>query len=301
MELTVQLHMHTTESRGTRIVTDSIITPRQAIDIAKKNGINVIAITDHNITSTYPKIKEYAEKNGTLLISGIEINTIDGHLIGLDVDLGMEKKIRRLITALEAKDLIKDSGGEVYIPHAFDIRHAGIGVKIKDIDGIVEVFNSLNIFKFEDRYADFVAKKLNRSRAVGADAHLPKMINTCLTVVDSEPDAKSILNAIKKGNVEFKNCRHLTLKGMKELSLERVTSSYDFIKNKIKTGWEVDMGYMLLANNPLMKILQNLTLNLGMKTKDSKIWDLAIYISYFLATIYSKNTKREFDKFIHDL
>jgi hypothetical protein len=301
MELTVQLHMHTTESKGTRIVTDSIITPKQAIDIAKENRINAIAITDHDTTSVYPKIKEYAEKNGVLLIQGIEINTVDGHLIGLDVDLDIEKNIKRSMTALEAKDLIKDSGGEVYIPHAFDIRNAGIGVKIKEIEGIVEVFNSLNIFKFEDRYADFVAKKLNRPKAVGADAHLPRMVNMCLTVVDSEPDAKSILDAIKKGKVKFESCRHLTLTDMKELSLERVTNSYDFIKNKIKTGWDVDMGYMLLANNPLMKILQNLTLNLGLKTKKSKIWDLVIYISYFFASIYGRNTRREFDNFISQL
>jgi predicted metal-dependent phosphoesterase TrpH len=293
--------MHTTESKGTRISTDSIIIPKQAVDIAKKNGINAIAITDHNTTSVYSKIKEYAEKNGILLINGIEINTADGHLIGLDVDLGIEKNINRLMTALEAKDLIKDSGGEVYIPHAFDIRNAGIGVKIKEIDGIVEVFNPLNIFKFEDKYADFVAKKLNRPRAVGADVHLPKMVDMCLTVVDSEPNVKSILTAIKKGDVKFKNCRHLTLKEMKELSLERVTNSYDFIKYKIKTGWEVDMGYVLLANNPLMKSLENLTLNLGMKTKNSKIWDFVIYVSYFLATIYGRNTRREFDSFISSL
>jgi hypothetical protein len=301
MELTVQLHMHTTESKGTRIVTDSIITPRQAVDIAKKNGIDAIAITDHNTTSVYPKIKEYAEKNGILLIKGIEINTVDGHVIGLDVDLDIEKKVSRAMTALEAKDLIKDYGGEVYIPHTFDIRNAGIGVKIKDIDGIVEVFNPLNIFNFEDKYADFVAKKLNRPIAVGADAHLPKMVVMCLTVVDSEPDVKSILDAIKKGKVKFKNCRHLTLREMKELSLERVTNSYDFIKNKIKTGWGVDMDYMLLTNNPLIKILESLTLNLGMKTKDSKIWDFVIHISYYLATIYSKNTKRKFDKFLLNL
>jgi len=301
MELTVQLHMHTTESKGTRIVTDSTITPKQAVDIAKKNGIDAIAITDHNTTSVYPKIKEYAEKNGILLINGIEINTIDGHLIGLNVDLDIGKNVSRSMTALEAKDLIKDSSGEVYIPHAFDIRNAGIGVKIKEIDGMVEVFNPLNIFNFEDRYADFVAKKLNRPRAVGADAHLPKMVNTCLTVVDSEPDVKSILNAIKKGNVKFENCIHLTLKQMRELSLERVTNSYDFIKNKIKTGWEVDMGYMLLANNPLMKTLQNLMLGLGVRTKKSKVWDFVIYVSYFFAVIYGRNTRREFDAFISSL
>ena len=301
MELTVQLHMHTTESKGTRIVTDSIITPKQAVDIAKKNGIDAIAITDHNTTKVYPKIKEYAEKNEILLIPGIEINTVDGHLIGLNIDLDIEKKVNRSMTVLEAKDLIKNCGGEVYIPHTFDIRNAGIGVKIKEIDGIVEISNPLNIFKFKDKYADFVAKKLNRPKAVGADAHLPKMINMCLTVVDSEPNAESILNTIKKGNVKFKNCRHLTLKEMKQLSLERVTNSYDFIKNKIKTGWEVDMGYMLLANNPLMKILENLTLDIGVKTKNSKTWDFVIYVSYFLATVYAKNTKREFDSFISTL
>lgn len=301
MKLTTQLHMHTTESKGTRVVVDSIITPKQAVNIAKKNRIDAIAITDHNTTSAYPKIREYAEKNGIILINGIEINTVDGHLIGLNVDLDIEKNISRSMTVLEAKDLIKDSGGEVYIPHAFDIRSEGIGIKIKEVDGIVEVFTPLNIFKFENKYADFVAKKLNRPKAVGADVHIPKMANLCLTVVDSEPDVKSILNAIKKGRVEFRNCRCLTLKEMKELSLERITNSYDFIKNKIKNGWETDKKYMILANNPLMKIIETLTLEIGMKTKNSKIWDLVTYVSYFLFTIYGKNAKKEFDEFISNL
>jgi len=301
MELITQLHMHTTESKGTRIAVDSIITPKQAVDLAKKNGIDAIAITDHNTTSAYPKIKKYAEKKGILLINGIEINTSDGHLIGLNVDVGFEKNLNRSMTALEVKDLIEGSGGEVYIPHVFDIRNEGIGIKVKEIDGIVEVFNPLDIFRFEDRYADFVATRLNRPKAVGADAHMPKMFNLCLTVVDSEPDIHSILNAIKKGKVEFKNCRHLTLKEMKELSLERITNSYDYIKNEINNGWKVDMKYMLLANNPLMKPLENFTLDLGMRKKNSRIWNLVIYFSYFLAFFYGRKSRKKFDRFISTL
>jgi predicted metal-dependent phosphoesterase TrpH len=301
MKLTAQLHMHTTESRGTRIKVDSIITPKQAIDLAKKKGIDVIAITDHDTTSAYPKIKKYAEENGILLMNGIEIKTLEGHLIGLDVDFGIEKNLKNSISVEEARDLIKDFGGEVYIPHLFDIRNVGIGKKIKEIEGMVEVFNPLNIFGFEDKYADFIASRLDRPKVVGADAHLPKMLDLCLTIIDSEPDTQSILKAIKKGRVEFKNCRHLTLREMKELSLERVTNSYDYIKNEINNGWEVDMWYMILANNPMMKPLERFTLELGMRTKKSRIWDFVICVSYFLATLYAKKTKRDFDEFISTL
>jgi len=298
MELTTQLHIHTIESKGTRVIEESIIKPRQAIDIAKKNKIDVLAITDHNTTAAYSKIRKYAKKNGILLINGIEIDTVDGHMIGLDVDVDIDKNLKRRMTVLEAKDLIKGHGGEVYLPHLFDIRNKGLWRRVKEVDGIVEVFNSLNIFRFEDKYADLVASRLGKAKAVGADAHSPIAIKLCLTIVDSEPDACSILKAIKKGHVEFKNCRHLTIKDMKELSLERITRSYEYIKNEIKHGWEVDMKYMFLANNPLIKPLENFTLELGMKTKKSRIWDAVTYISYFLANIYGKFSKREFDAFI---
>jgi len=301
MELTTQLHMHTTESKGTRIVVESITKPKEAIDFCRKNKIDVLAITDHNTTTAYPKVREYAEKNGILLIKGIEIDTADGHVIGLDVDLDIEKKISRSMTALEASDLIKDCGGEVYIPHPFDIRNKGIGIKITEIDGIVEVFNAFNIFRFEDKYANFVATKLNRPKAVGADSHMPESLKLCLTVVDSEPDVRSILKTIKKGKVRFENCRHLTLKEMKGISLERITRSYDYVKNEIKNGWELDMKYMLLANNPLMRPIEDFVLDFGMRTKNSIIWDFVVYVSYFLAFLYGRNSRKKYAEFISTL
>jgi predicted metal-dependent phosphoesterase TrpH len=301
MVLKVQLHLHTTESTGTRVNVESLTKPKEAIDVAKKIGIDAIAITDHNVTSAFPKIEDYAKKNNIVLIRGVEIDTNNGHIIGLGVDLDIEKKIKKFMTLNEACDLIKNLGGDIYIPHPFDIRFKGVGTKIKEIDGIIEVFNPLNIFGFEDMFADFAASKLKRPKVIGADAHMPWMIPLCITVVDSEPEEHKILKAIKNGKISFKNCRHLTLKEMKELSLARVLASHDYIKNEIKDGWKIDMTYMLLANSRLIKPFENFALDLGMRKKNSRIWDVLIYFSYFLARLYSIRAEREFNNFIKNL
>jgi len=301
MNLRFQLHLHTTESVGTRVSVESLIKPKQALDIARMNNLDGIAITDHNKTTAYPKIKNYAKEKNIILINGIEVDTSDGHIIGLNVDTEIEKKFRKGMSALEVSDIIKSSGGTVYIPHPFDIRKKGIGRKIKEVDGIIEVFNSLNIFCFEDKYASYVASKLNRPKAVGADAHSLNMINRGITVVNSEPDELSVLNSIKKGNVNFENCRYLTLNEMKKLSLDRIISSYEDIKEKINTGWEVDMMYMKLANTRFMKPLEKIVLDFGMRNRHSRIWDFVTYTSYILTILYGQFTKRDFNTFISKL
>lgn len=301
MELNLQLHLHTTESRGTRILCESIIRPRQAINILKENKIDVVAITDHNTTRACSKMRNYAKKKGILVIDGIEIDTIDGHIIGLDVDLDIEKKINRSMTAFEASDVIKDCGGEVYIPHLFDIRRKGLGCKVKEIDGIIEVFNSFNIFGFEDKYAKFAASKLNRPTAVGGDAHIAEMIPCGITVIDSELDERSILKILKRGNVKFKNCRYMTLRQIKEWSLERAFLSYGDIKKKIRHGWEVDTRYMTFANNRFLRLLERFFLELGTRRVKSKFWDFGTYLSYILLSFYQRSTKKEFNSFISTL
>lgn len=298
MELRVQIHLHTTESKSTRVVTEGIIHPKQAIDILKKNKIDVAAITDHNTTRAYSKVKNYAEERGVLLINGIEIDTVDGHLIGLDVDEEIEKYLRRGLNALEASDLIKDCGGVVYIPHPFDIQRKGIERKVKETDGIIEVFNSLNIFRFEDKLANIAASKLGRPKAVGADAHTPDMITSGIMVVNAELETQSILQSIKNGNVQFENCKYITLKQIKEWTLQRMILSYTDLKDKLKNGWEVDKRHMIIANSRFLKPLGRAVLELGVRKPNSKIWDFVADFSYVLTGLYAKFIEREFDTFV---
>jgi len=301
MKLRLQLHLHTVESKGTRIPIESVITPKNVVDIAKKKNIDVVAITDHNTTTAYSKIENYARSKGILIINGIEVNTTDGHLIGLGIDEGLEKRLNKNMGAIEVNDLIRSCGGEVYIPHPFDIREEGLGVKIGEIKGIVEVFNSMNIFGFEDKFADIVASRMGLPKAVGGDVHTIGMIDTGITVIESELDLCSILKTLRRGRTSFENCNYMTLREMKEWALERTTSSYEFIMNNIRHGWISDKWYMNIANLRLIKILEKKVLGYGIKNKKSKMWDLITYLSFITANIYGQFSKKEFYGFLSTL
>ena len=301
MEIRTQLHLHTTHSKGTRITKESLISPREVVNLAVLHGIKAIAITDHNTTSAIPEVERYAKKRGIILIPGIEIDTFDGHLIGLGVNVGIENSVRREMSALEVADVIKDDGALVYIPHPFDIRKKGIGTKIKEVDGLIEVFNPFNIFGFENFYADYVATKLKRPKVVGGDVHVKSMFNVGITVLDCEPTEESILKALQKGKKRFENCRYMSLREMKEWSLERVVQSYEDIKKSLLNGWEIDTWYMKIANLKPLRKLQNFALTLAEKKKSSRIWDFLTKFSYFLALIYAEKNKREFNEFVLSL
>lgn len=296
--LRVQLHLHTIESKGTRITHESVILPKQAIYVLKRNRINAFVITDHNTTRAYPKLKKCAKRHDILAINGIEIDTLDGHLIGLGVEDGIDEKLKKYMSAEEACDLIRDFGGEIYIPHPFDIREKGIGTKIKEIDGIVEVFNSMNIFGFEDLYANIVATRLGKPKGVGADAHTLAMIPLGITVMNCEPDQFSILKNLRKGNVRFENCRYLTLREIKEWALQRISLSYQDIKNRIKYGWDIDIWYMIFANNQFLRYIENTALEVGVRRMHSNVWDLVSYVCYAFAVLYAKKTRKEYDIFL---
>lgn len=298
MELRLQLHFHTTKSIGTRIDIESIIKPKQAVDILAKNNIDVVAVTDHDTTKGCSVMRKYAEKKGILVINGIEFSTADGHLIGLGIDEGIEKIFDRDMDASETVDIIKDNGGVVYIPHPFDIKKEGIGVKVKEIDGIIEVFNPFNIFGFEDRLADIAAYKLERPRAVGGDAHIPRMITSGITVIESEMDELSILKTLRKGKTTFEYCRYITLEEIKEWSLDRINSSYDSIMENILENWFVDSWYMNLANLRPFKLIEKGLLRVATNKRESKFWDLFAKVSYMVADFYGHMTMREFSDFI---
>ena len=301
MQLRAQLHMHTTESFGGRIIMESNTPPKTAIDIMKKKNIQVAAITDHDNTRAYTKVKEYAEKNGIILINGIEITTKDGHLIGLNVEPGIEKEFNKKMSVHEAKDVILDHAGEILIPHPFDVIRTGIGKNIKEIKGIVEIFNPGNIWEFEDRFARMTAKKLGLPIIAVSDAHWSELIDRGLTIIDSEPDIDSIFRSIKKGKVRFENCKYITWREIKEWSLIRVSNSYDDIIKNLKDGWEIDKTYMKLINQRFMRFIEKKMLDLGVSRPDSRIWDVMSYTIFFITNLYALHAKRTYEPFVSSL
>jgi predicted metal-dependent phosphoesterase TrpH len=79
----IDLHIHTTAS-------DSLLTPTEAVEIAKKCGLSAISITDHDSISGFPEAKEKGDELEIEIISGVELSVTyvgdDFHLLGYLID-----------------------------------------------------------------------------------------------------------------------------------------------------------------------------------------------------------------------
>lgn len=76
------LHLHTTASDGK-------MTPAEVVSWAKKEGLEVMAITDHDTTRGLDEGKEAAKKAGIKFIPGIEVSTFsicEIHILGYNID-----------------------------------------------------------------------------------------------------------------------------------------------------------------------------------------------------------------------
>lgn len=65
---TIDLHSHTNESDGT-------LTPAELVALAKRLGLDALAITDHDTFAGYEKALPFAREAGLDLVRGIELNS----------------------------------------------------------------------------------------------------------------------------------------------------------------------------------------------------------------------------------
>ncbi len=89
------LHMHTNYSDGK-------LSPRQLIDEAKKSGLSIISITDHDNVNAIGEAVSYGKENGVQVIPGVEISTDLGetevHILGYFIDYKNKKLLDFLKT-----------------------------------------------------------------------------------------------------------------------------------------------------------------------------------------------------------
>ena len=124
----VDLHMHTDHSPDCATPVDTLL------DTAKRVGLGVIAITDHNEISGALEARERAD--GIKVIVAEEVKTADqGEVIGLFI----EEKIPRGMTLQETIAEIRRQGGLIYVPHPFDRMHA-----VPDYEHLLDVVEDID-------------------------------------------------------------------------------------------------------------------------------------------------------------
>lgn len=130
MEKIIDLHIHTTCSDGE-------LTPREVIDMAIKNKVSVISITDHDTIGAYEEeLFDYAKDNNIKIIPGVEISTKNDksgiHVLGYNIDLNNEdfkNKLKKL----------RNSRHEYLYQVADKIQELGYIIDIMELDKIEAV------------------------------------------------------------------------------------------------------------------------------------------------------------------
>ena len=186
----VDLHVHTTYS------SDSVITPKDLVFYAKKRGLNAVAVTDHNYVDGALKI---AKETDFPIIPGIEVSSLQGHIVGLDV----RETVARDLTADDTVERIHDLGGVAIACHPFALFKGSIGKHVTDKFDAVEVVNA-SAFPFgsSTRKALDLAERMKLSKTAGTDAHYGPVIGQAYTVVEAVPTVDSIVRAIVEGRCQ---------------------------------------------------------------------------------------------------
>ncbi|XHH08810.1 MAG: CehA/McbA family metallohydrolase [Candidatus Bathyarchaeia archaeon] len=192
MQIRADLHVHTTYSK------DSLITPKDLIHYAKKNGLNAVAVTDHDSFDGAVKIAR--ETKDFLVIPGMEVSSSEGHIVALNIN----KLIPRGLTAVETVHRIHDAGGVAVACHPYVYFKGCLrGAVCGEFDAI-EVINARAFpFKNSVKKAAEAAEKFNLSRVAGTDAHYGPQIGCGYTVIEAEEaTVEAVAKAIVEGHCE---------------------------------------------------------------------------------------------------
>ncbi len=183
----MDLHIHSYYSK------DSLLSPKLILKLAKKYGLNIIAVTDHNTIKGGLVTRELNKNNELFVIVGAEIKTDVGDIIGLFLE--KEIKSRTWQNVLEE---IHEQGGITVLAHPFK-SHKLTKELIKRID-IIEGLNGRLHEKF-NKSAQKLAKEFNKPTIAGSDAHLPMGFGRVINIIKCDLNKNSIKMALLENKV----------------------------------------------------------------------------------------------------
>ncbi|NPA62502.1 MAG: PHP domain-containing protein [Methanococci archaeon] len=201
------LHIHTKYSGIGRFwklkFPDSVEEPRCVLKMAKKRGIDIVAITDHNTIRGGIEAKKMEKEFGVEVIIGSEIMTSQGEIIGLFLNEDVPKGL----TPEETIEKIKEQGGLAIAPHPYSPICKALGDKIfeLDLDG-VEVFNAYHRDGIVNNIAlNRVIKNYHKKPFAfigGSDAHIAQMVGNAYTLFEGN-SSEDLYTAIRKKRTTF--------------------------------------------------------------------------------------------------
>src|ERR1700743_1003406 len=160
----VDCHLHTGASG------DSVLTVEELAGRARQAGLDVVCVTDHNVT--HAAVAAGERDIGVRVNVGEGGRAPDRGVIGLF----LTERIPYVLPTAEVVGLIRGQGGLVYAPHPFDQVRSSLGAVLPALctEGavdVIEVFNAKIADQSLNARALSLARTFGLPGGAGSDAH----------------------------------------------------------------------------------------------------------------------------------
>lgn len=190
----IDLHTHSTASP------DGALTEADYRTMLETNGLDYIALTDHNTAEFALQLKKQLGKLGDRIIVGEEIRTTRGEIIGLY----LTQTIPKLMSPAETVAAIRQQGGLVCIPHPFENVRRGMSRQalkaIADDIDMMEVHNGRAVFQNKSKQAYAWAALHDCAGVASSDCHAATGWGRTYTNIKAPPSRETLVELLQDAN-----------------------------------------------------------------------------------------------------
>ena len=195
----IDLHTHTRFGSNC-----SYLYPEELVQSAKRQKLDGICITEHNLCWEKEAIQKLSQENGFLVLGGAEVSTDLGEVLVF----GVYQPLWRVSRTLELRELVDEVGGVMIASHPFRgdmlfnrapaIEEVCSREIFKQVDA-VEVFNGRAI-GWELDFGRQGLGKLYLKGVGGSDAHAQHAVGRCVTIFERQiSNEQDLVDELKAG------------------------------------------------------------------------------------------------------
>ncbi len=189
--LRIDLHVHSAHSPDARD------TPAQLVARARALGLDGLALTDHNSVAGLAEAEDAARAApGFWVLPGVEVSTIEGHLLAL----GVRTAPASARPLAETIDWVRAQGGEPVLAHPFRWIH-GVGGAVARTARVaaIETVNGHTGARRNERAGRLAAER-GVGTTGGSDAHRSAEVGRALTIFPpGVGGTDDLLEALRRG------------------------------------------------------------------------------------------------------
>ncbi|MEM1620075.1 MAG: PHP domain-containing protein [Fervidicoccaceae archaeon] len=194
------LHVHSS-------VSDGRPSPAELVEEARRRGLGVLSVTDHNtfkgsvLASTYARARGLGDD--VLVVYGSEVRTDIG-----DILVYCEEPLATLPRAwVELMDEAEENGCLTVAAHPFDLSRMGVGSRIYEIArhlDAIECYNAQTFSRLNER-ARSASLVLGKPCIASSDAHVLSYVGVYSSEFPSKPESVGeALELIRRGKLRLR-------------------------------------------------------------------------------------------------